>query len=184
MNWSISTTEHPEKAYHAFCASWELSGASDLSALAKKVSDGTVVCSPNLVLGWKHLDLLLTQAISCWERGLLFARRRSIDLLMRLTCRAQIDDATAASGIRDADRVAAFGIAPVEADLQTEMNKIQEYLGSGAVRRDELLESNQDKVARYLNYFETCFPRSLLQTDQADIVPLLIERASLLLLSK
>lgn len=182
MIWKISSKQGSDREYLGFCAALDIGKKLDLSTLAKSLPEVTVICTPTMILGCKHLDRVMTQALDCWQRGLVFAKKRSIDLLMRLTCQSQIDEATTASGIRNASSIAAFGLAPSEPEINSTIKFVQNSIGERAVRNDKLLDPNTTKIQYYLSSFDPTLPPEV--ASESNILALLIERASLLLVSK
>ncbi|MDG6907338.1 MAG: hypothetical protein JRN20_16315 [Nitrososphaerota archaeon] len=116
----------------------------DLQSTAKKFSDGMVICRPILVAGADHIKETLMQANEYWVRNEELARSRSMDLLMRITCKEQISQAVASSGITSADSIVLFGVTKDESEIQRAVDLILEA-AVNAERDDGLLEMNRQK---------------------------------------
>ena len=161
-----------------FAGAFELSKALDLNPVTKELPEGVIICQPILIAGLEHLDGILLQASQHWKRGQFLARNKSIDLLMRVTCKRQISDAIAASGIKKTDNLAIFGLVDSEAVIENSMNVLKSHVGVLKVR-DELLALSKSKE-KYLKSFHRL--PSWLSRDQ--LVSALKENSALLVLSK
>jgi len=161
-----------------FAIAYRLKAHVDLREIAKQFPEGVVICSPNLIAGMTHVLDILTQAMEYWRRKEALARSKSMDLLMRITCRAQISEAVASSGISSTNSLALFGIAGNKTEFEKSV-KIVESLGTAAEREDKLLAMNKEK-SLFLRKFHN-LPK-LLGEDQ--VVVALKERSVLLIFAK
>lgn len=161
-----------------FSAAYDLGGVQNLSSVAKELPEGTAICQPRMIAGFEHLQGILQQAREHWHRGQLLARNRSIDLLMRITCKRQISEAIVASGIERCDTIAIFGLVDSEAHAEQAMRIMESRVGS-VQRRDELLLLTKDKE-KYLKSLHKL--PSTLSRDQ--LLSVLRENSALLIFSK
>ena len=82
----------------------------DLAPFTISLPETVVVCDSNIIAGTEHIEQVLFQAHEYWKREGEIARKKSIDLLMRITCQRQISDAIVLSKIEKTDVCAIFGI--------------------------------------------------------------------------
>lgn len=134
-----------------FVMAFEFENTFDLSGVAKGLPDGIAISSPKLVAGVAHVNEILIQAKECWHRNQQLARSKSIDLLMRITCKGQISEAIASSGITNANSIVIFGFAKDKSQIQTAVELISTV--AGVTRRsDHLLEMSREK-SKFLREF-------------------------------
>jgi tRNA threonylcarbamoyladenosine modification (KEOPS) complex Cgi121 subunit len=167
----------PEKKFR-FLQAFELNRNCNLSSIVKTIPEGIVICSSELIAGQEHVEAIMNQAERAWEEGLKLARNASIDLLMRITCRGQIQDAVELSGLTKARNIAIFGLANSGEDVQSALNSIQDFAGS-MKRRDDLLSLDKEKEM-YLRKIHN-IPKSI-RSDQ--LVTVLKEKSVLLAFDK
>ncbi|MGI0091627.1 MAG: KEOPS complex subunit Cgi121 [Nitrososphaerales archaeon] len=136
---------------YGFARAYKLGRYFDLREVSKKLSGGTVICSPSLLAGREHIEAILVQAKEYWSRNQFLARNKSIDLLMRATCKRQISEAVSASGISNVDRVALFGLIEKAESIDESESTLMSQVGT-LKRRDELLLLDSQKV-KFLKKF-------------------------------
>lgn len=161
-----------------FMMSFKLNEQVDLHSTAKSCPEGIVLCSPVLIAGSGHIEGILSQAKEYWTRGEALARNKSIDLLMRITCKKQILEAVDSSGLSNAESVAIFGYADGKGQIEKSIEAIR-LLANGLERCDELLGMSEKKGA-YLRKFHT-LPKWM-NDDQ--VVVALKEKSALLVFVK
>ena len=127
-----------------FLSAFELGSVHDLRTVAKQLPVGVVICSPKLVAGVEHIVVFLNQAVASWTQNIHLARNRSIDLLMRITCRNQISDAVIISGLARTKNIAMFGLVNDTNDEDRARRTIEECSGH-LNRNDDLLLLNKKK---------------------------------------
>ena len=93
-----------------FAAAYSLDDFQNLTPLTSSLPDGVVLCDSEIVAGIDHVEQILFQASDYWQRKGKIARKKSIDLLMRITCQRQINDAIILSKISKTKSVVIFGI--------------------------------------------------------------------------
>jgi|SRR5579872_32468 len=133
----------PENLF--FAAGFSLSGKSDLTPLTRTLPDGVVICDSRVIGGIEHLEQVLFQATEYWLRGGEIARKKSIDLLMRITCQRQINDAIDISKINATDSFAIFGIVKSTAEIEEILQLVTARYPS-AKRKDSLLAVDRAKL--------------------------------------
>jgi tRNA threonylcarbamoyladenosine modification (KEOPS) complex Cgi121 subunit len=94
----------------AFATSFRLKSTMDLTAIAKSLPEGVVICGSSIVAGIEHVEVILIQTHEYWKRNQKIARNGSIEILMRMACKAQISEAVEASHIDKTDSVALLGL--------------------------------------------------------------------------
>jgi tRNA threonylcarbamoyladenosine modification (KEOPS) complex Cgi121 subunit len=168
----------PQGKKFRFLQAFELKRSRDLSTIVKTVPEGVVICSSELIAGQEHAEAVMNQAERAWAEGLKLARNGSIDLLMRITCRRQIQDAVVLSGLTKARNIAIFGLANSREDVQNTLNLIQDFAGP-MKRSDDLLSLDEEKEV-YLRKIHD-IPKTL-RSDQ--LVTVLKEKSVLLVFDK
>ncbi|MCL4519120.1 MAG: hypothetical protein M1587_07985 [Thaumarchaeota archaeon] len=160
-----------------FAAGYGLREESDLTGFARNLPEGVTICSPLLVAGISHIEGILKQAAEYWNRKIQLARNKSIDLLMRISCRRQISEAVELSGLRKTSSLVAFGIVPTTKDVESLLKELSAKLG--AERSDSLIDLNQEKI-KFLREVHS-LPEWM---NEDQISPILLERSVLLVFSK
>lgn len=127
-----------------FLSAFELGSFHDLRTVAKQLPEGVVICSPNLVAGEEHIMGILNQAETSWTQNISLARNRSIELLMRITCRNQISEAVIISGLTRIKDIAMFGLVN-DINAENSARKIIEEYSGHLNRNDDLLLLNKKK---------------------------------------
>ena len=148
-----------------FLSAFELDSCSDLSMVAKQLPEGVAICSPKLVAGREHIVGVLNQAEAAWTQNIHLARNRSIELLMRNTCRNQISDAVVLSGLSKSKDIAMFGLVN-DRDDADKARKIIEVNTGPLNRNDDLLLLNKTKTLflKRLHRLPSSFDNSQLLT--------------------
>ena len=77
-----------------------------------------MACDIEIIAGPEHIEGVLNQAAEYWDRNETLAKNRSIDLLMRITCKKQIIEAVSASGLSRTGAVAIFGYVGNESHIE------------------------------------------------------------------
>lgn len=161
-----------------FAVGYDLPKTTDLSQLAKRLPLSVVLCTPRIIAGNQHVYSVLSQAQESTKRGTLLARNRSIDLLMRITCRSQISEAIDMSEISMADKLSIFGFLRDESEMDAMDRRLRGAAGE-IVRNDRLLLLTKDK-AKFLKRLHKLPAR--LNDDQ--LLVALSERSALLILDR
>jgi tRNA threonylcarbamoyladenosine modification (KEOPS) complex Cgi121 subunit len=159
-------------------ACFDLDREFDLTSIARTLPEGIVICSPMLVAGREHIDGILNQAEALWFKGAALARNKSIDLLMRITCRNQISDAIALSGLSWTASLAMFGLVNSVDEVRDAEKSVSSFAGR-LERNDRSLLLDAKKMD-YLKKLHS-LPENL-SADQ--IVVALKEKSVLLVFSK
>jgi tRNA threonylcarbamoyladenosine modification (KEOPS) complex Cgi121 subunit len=127
-----------------FCTAFELDDLSDLTSLAKSMPDGVVICDSSMVAGIEHLEQVLVQANELWGRGGEIARKKSIDLLMRITGQSQISEAIALSRLERTNSFVTFGIVASRDHIEESLELIKTRFPRSR-RNDSLLDLDRKK---------------------------------------
>ena len=167
----------PDEQSLCFAAGFTLGGTFDLAPLTGSLPEAVVVCDSSMVAGIEHLEQVLFQAHEFWKGGGGLAKKKSIDLLMRITCQRQISDAISLSKIENASNIAIFGIVKSRELVEKSLQLIFSRFPS-AKREDTLLELGKQKT-EFLRKVHG-LPRSL---TRSQIVVALKERSALLVFS-
>jgi tRNA threonylcarbamoyladenosine modification (KEOPS) complex Cgi121 subunit len=170
------TRKLDEKSF-CFAAAFSLGGTFDLAPLTKSLSEAVVVCDSNIVAGTAHIEQVLLQAHEYWKRHGEIARKKSIDLLMRITCQRQISDAIALSKIEKTNVCAIFGIVRT-IDMIGKSLKVIESNFPSAQRDDTLLDMGKKKTEFLRNVHR--LPKSF---NKSKVLVALEERSVLLVFS-
>ena len=125
----------------AFVRGYRFHGSVDLKEVASRLPQGIALCTPSLIAGEEHAKAVLTQAQEYWNRGLSLARNRSIDLLMRISCRSQIELAIKMSSIESAKKIAMLGIAD-STGIEDAEHRLSE---NGGKRNDSVISLHKGK---------------------------------------
>jgi tRNA threonylcarbamoyladenosine modification (KEOPS) complex Cgi121 subunit len=128
-----------------FGTAFSLDMYQDLTSLTRRIPDGVVVCDSRMIGGIEHLEHVLFQANDYWLRNAELARKKSIDLLMRITCQRQINDAIDLSKISRTDSFALFGMVKSIATLEKLLQEVTTF-SPRAKRNNALLELDREKV--------------------------------------
>ncbi|MHB1908244.1 MAG: KEOPS complex subunit Cgi121 [Nitrososphaerales archaeon] len=160
-----------KKRTFAFSEGYRLDHVRDLTTFAKSLPEGIAICTADHIAGRKHLENVLTQAAESFDRGIFLARNRSIDLVMRITGQSQISKALDTSGLKDASRVAVFGLSSTKKQIKN----VELLLGKMGSRDDSVLDMNSRKEKLLRQFF--LLP-SLIKKDQ---IPLLLSEKSVTL---
>jgi len=141
-----------------FATAFKLEDKVDLTAFAKSLPEGVVLCNPKIVAGISHIEAILLQTREYWLRNQRLVHNGSIEILMRLAGKNQISEAVEASGIKNTKAVALLGLVPSEEEME---NAVGEFLSAfkSARQNVRLLELNQEK-AKWLKKFHN-LPLSL-----------------------
>ena len=161
-----------------FAVGFRLSMTTDVSQFAKQVPQSVVLCTPRIIAGNQHVFPILSQSHESAKRGILLARNRSIDLLMRITCRSQISEAIIVSEISKTDRLAIFGFVKDESEIDAIHSRLRDQFGE-IERKDSLLLLTKEK-AKFLKQLHKL--PSWLNDDQLFVA--LKERSALLVLDR
>jgi tRNA threonylcarbamoyladenosine modification (KEOPS) complex Cgi121 subunit len=161
-----------------FMMGFRLNEAIDLQSVATRFPEGIVLCNPDLVAGTDHIMGVLNQAKEYWQRDESLARNRSIDLLMRITCKKQIAEAVASSRISKTNFVAIFGFAKTRTQIE-KSEEIIRSIAKSSERDDEILSMNKKKL-EYLKEFHK-LPKWF---DEAQLLIALNEKSVLLAFAK
>lgn len=159
-----------------FMMAFELARITDMRKIVEQIPESVVICTSNIIAGPEHVSAVLSQVQESSKRGKSLARNRSIDILMRITCRKQISEAIALSDVAKLDRLAVFGLVP----KQSIVNDVQRILANEAgriKREDDLLLLTKDKAA----YLKKLHGLSESLTDDQLLVALR-EKSALLIL--
>jgi tRNA threonylcarbamoyladenosine modification (KEOPS) complex Cgi121 subunit len=133
------------KGKKGFMTVYKLNDVFDLRKTAKNLPEGVVACLPKLIAGPDHIEAILIQAAEYWSRNETLAKNRSIDLLMRITCRRQIAEAVSASGISSTSEVAIFGCIDRESQAE-ESEQVIRSMDANLETRDDLLSVSKAKL--------------------------------------
>ncbi len=166
------------KGQIGFMTAYKLNGIFDLRSTAKSLPEGVVVCDPELIAGPEHVEGIVNQAAEYWDRNEALAKNRSIDLLMRVTCKKQIADAVSASGISRTGAIAVFGYVGNESHIEKSEEIIRTF-AKDLEAKDELLSLSQ-KRQKYLKEFHK-LPRWL---NEDQLLIALKEKSALLVFAK
>jgi tRNA threonylcarbamoyladenosine modification (KEOPS) complex Cgi121 subunit len=128
-----------------FAAAFSWDDYQDLTSLTRSLPEGVVVCDSGIVAGVEHLEQILFQANDFWLRNGVIARKKSIDLLMRITCQRQINDAIALSKISETRSVVIFGIVKSLSVAEDSLLLLTSRYPA-AKRNDALIELDREKV--------------------------------------
>ena len=161
-----------------FMMAFELARTMDMRRIVEQIPESVVVCTPKIIAGPEHVSAVLSQAQESSKRGISLARNRSIDMLMRITCRKQISEAIALSEVAKTDRLTVFGLVP----NQSIVNDVQGILNNEADefnRSDGLILLTKDKAA----YLKKLHGLSESLTDDQLLVALK-EKSALLVLDR
>lgn len=161
-----------------FMMAFELSKTVDARRIVEQIPESVVVCTPKIIAGPEHVAAVLSQVKESSRRGISLARNRSIDMLMRITCRKQISEAIALSEVEKTDRLAIFGLVT----KQSIVNDVQRILSNEAGeigRADDLLLLTRDKAG----YLKKLHGLSESLTDNQLLVALK-EKSALLILDR
>ena len=167
-----------EKEVFGFAAGFEFDRQENLTDFAKRLPEGTVVCDSRLIAGVDHLESILLQASEYWKRGEFLARNRSIDLLMRISCRGQISEAVRLADNENRNSVVLWGLAKSRGEIE---KAVELLTGSfrGARRNDRLIDLTKEKES-YLKQIHS-LPKSIIK---AQLLVTLKERSLLLIFSR
>jgi tRNA threonylcarbamoyladenosine modification (KEOPS) complex Cgi121 subunit len=128
-----------------FAAAFSLGGTFDLAPFTTALPEAVVVCDSNIVAGTEHIEQVLFQAHEYWKRDGELARKKSIDLLMRITCQRQISDAIVLSKIEKMNVCAIFGLVTSIDMIGKSLQVIVSNFPS-AQRDDTLLDMGKRKT--------------------------------------
>jgi tRNA threonylcarbamoyladenosine modification (KEOPS) complex Cgi121 subunit len=123
---------------------YKLNGIFDLRSTARSLPEGVVVCDIEIIAGPEHIEGVLKQAAEYWDRNETLAKNRSIDLLMRITCKKQIIEAVSASGLSRTGAVAIFGYVGDESHIEKSEESIR-TLAKDSEEKEELLSPGQER---------------------------------------
>lgn len=161
-----------------FAAAFKIGRLVDLTPITKELPEGVTICDPRIIAGFEHLEGILQQAHQLWNRGQFLARNKSIELLMRVTCKRQISDAILASGITKIDSIAMFGVVNSESKINQAIKVMDEHFGPLQKSDDMLLLTSLKE--KYLKKFHK-LPSWLSRTQ---LLSMLKEKSALLVFSK
>ena len=161
-----------------FMMAFELGRIMDLRKTAEQIPESVVVCTPMIIAGPEHVSAVLSQVQESSKRGISLARNRSIDMLMRITCRKQISEAIALSEVAKTDKYSLFGLVLKESILNEIQGIISDQAGE-MKRNDSLLLLTKDKAA----YLRKLHGLSESLTDDQLLVALK-EKSALLILDR
>jgi tRNA threonylcarbamoyladenosine modification (KEOPS) complex Cgi121 subunit len=166
------------EARSCFATAFRLDKALDFTRFAKSLPEGVVLCDPRLIAGVEHVEAVLLQTAEYWKRNERLVRNGSIEILMRLSCRGQIEEAIKASGIQNTDRVALLGLV---SSLEEAEKLVQQFILEYEPSASEvsLLELNRTKAMNLKPLHS--LPSSL---SDRDLQIALQERSVLLIFSK
>ncbi len=137
--------------FSAFVRAYKFTRIVDLKSLAKRLPEGVLLCTPQIIAGPDHARGILIQASEYWKRQLPLARNRSIDLLMRISCSAQISEAIKASNLEETKAAALLGIVKDLAEIEAHEKRLLEL---GAMRKDSLILLDRKKE-RFLRKYHS-----------------------------
>jgi tRNA threonylcarbamoyladenosine modification (KEOPS) complex Cgi121 subunit len=143
--------QNNENLYLGFGRGYEFLETRNLQKMTSRLPEGSVISSPSIVAGKEHLYLILIQCAEYWNRGILLARNKSIDLLLRMTCQNQISKAIEASELQRRKDVALFGLVKEHTQIDLAERLILEL---GGKRNDSILDLDSKKL-RFLLYFHS-----------------------------
>ncbi len=172
--WEVIGTKD-NSGWYGFCRAYNLPSELNLRSISKELKEGTVICDPQVIAGKEHVYEILAQALEYWNRGLIVARNRSIDLLLRITGQTQIAEAIRLSKIEKNSNVVFFGLVQNKGEAIECLELFERLLGPGLVRNDSLIQLDRRKelVLKKMHNIPSAFPRQ-------KIPALLQERAILL----
>lgn len=117
----------------------------NVSKIAELLPETTIACDSYLLAGVEHIRLVILQAITSWEQGMLLARNKSLDLLMRFTAKQQISEAIKASNLQDTRQVFLGGVAASEEEACERYNTFRSSIPQNATREDSLFDLTDEK---------------------------------------
>jgi tRNA threonylcarbamoyladenosine modification (KEOPS) complex Cgi121 subunit len=161
-----------------FATAFKMRDKVDLTAFAKTLPEGVVLCDPKIVAGISHIEAILLQTREYWLRNQRLVKNGSIEILMRLSGKSQIMEAVEASGLKDTKAVALLGFASTEKEIQGIARGFLSTFKS-ASQDFRLLELNKGK-AKWLKKFHE-LPLSL---TEKELLIALQELSVLLIFSK
>jgi tRNA threonylcarbamoyladenosine modification (KEOPS) complex Cgi121 subunit len=129
-----------------FATAFILDERKDLTAYAKTLPEGVVICDTGIIGGINHVEAILLQTKEYWKRNEKLVRNGSIEILMRLSARNQISEAVKDSKIQKSKSVALLGLSE-----KTEIEKIISRFQSTFKTTSQnlkLLELNREKSRR------------------------------------
>lgn len=119
----------------------------NLSKIAESLPEATIASDPKLLAGVEHIKLVILQAITSWDQGIVLARNKSLDLLMRFTSKKQISEAIKASNLQDTKQISLVGVTTSEDEACDRYNAFRSSLPKNASRDDSLLDLTEAKKA-------------------------------------
>jgi tRNA threonylcarbamoyladenosine modification (KEOPS) complex Cgi121 subunit len=128
-----------------FATAYSLNDFQDFTPLTGSLPDGIVLCDSGIVAGVDHIEQVLFQASDYWQRKGKIARKKSIDLLMRITCQRQINDAIVLSKISKTRSVVIFGIVKSPPIAENTLHLLESQYPL-AKRNDDLIELDKEKI--------------------------------------
>ena len=162
----------------SFATAFKIRTVVDFTPITRELPEGVTICRPTIIAGFDHIEGILQQANQLWNRGQVLARNKSIDLLMRVTCKRQISDAIIASGITKTDSIAMFGIVDSESKIDESVRVINERFAPLGKNDDLLLLTNvKEKYLKKFHRLPTWLSRS-------QLLSVLKEYSALLVFSK
>src|SRR5579875_736015 len=173
ITWEISLPELGASLI-GMAAGLKLAKPTNLAPQARTLPEGFIVCDAGICGGLEHIRLILLQAAKSWKDGLLLARSRSLDLLMRMTVSSQIDAAIRASMISDSSEIALLGLTDSQDTALSTYIHFMERLGDCVSRQDLLLDLNSVKAERLSSL------HSLGPGTNGSLIAQLVEMSSLL----
>ncbi len=108
-----------------FATAFILDERTDLTAYAKTLPEGVVLCDTGIIAGINHVEGILLQTREYWKRNEKLVRNGLIEILMRLSGRNQISEAVEDSKIQNTKSVALLGLVSEYAEIEESIARFQ-----------------------------------------------------------
>ncbi len=168
--------EHAHPPVYGFCRAFRFKDYRDLSSFSLNLNPGIALCLPKYIAGSEHVRRILVQASEYWKRETILARKRSIDLLMRITCQSQIASALKLCNISCIKQIAMFGLVQSASDVELLSSDINSLGGFPADDLLRLTSVKKEFLSKFHNLPEQC--------NTSQLIDYLEEKSVLLVFSK
>jgi len=130
-----------------FATAFKLIQTTDLTAFAKTLPEGVVVCDTGIIAGLRHVEAILLQTREYWRRNEKLVRNGSIEILMRLSGKNQISEAVRVSKIQHTKSVGLLGLVSEIAEIDKTVARLESMYQTTS-QNLKLLELDREKARR------------------------------------
>ncbi|GBC75009.1 hypothetical protein HRbin06_00318 [archaeon HR06] len=132
------------------------------------------IINPKVYLGETHAKALVAQFLEAKRRGILYAEKPEMDLLIRFSLKEQIKEALEVAGVKGKEFIL-LAIGNSE-----ELFKAINFLLNFCKIREDLIKVNEEKIKEIRKVFKKSIEATLGEDEIEKLSLILAERASLL----